>query len=217
MENGRRKNGLVLFGIENTYFSDVAESAIRANLNIVAGIVTGQSENSLAGVPVVLTAEEVSPLLLKHPFLPVHIGPADRIAKVEEARSLGFDTPLTLIDPTSVVSPTASLEDGCYINALNVVASGVELSRFVFVGRNSSIGHHSRLEAFSTVGPGVTIASHCHIDRGVMIGAGATLAPNVTVGVNAIIGAGTVVIRDVPPDVTVVGNPARIIRTAGTR
>ncbi len=213
-QDGRQANGLVLFGIENTYFSDVADSASRADFNILAGIVTGQPDSSLAGVPVVLNTEEVSPMLLKFPFMPVHIGPADRMRKVEEAQRLGFEKTMTLIDPSSVVSPSAALEDGCYVNALSVVASGAELSRFVFVGRSTSIGHHSRLEAYSTLGPGVTIASHCHIDRGVMIGAGATLAPNVTVGANATIGAGTVVIRDVPAGVTVVGNPARIIPNA---
>jgi maltose O-acetyltransferase len=48
-----------------------------------------------------------------------------------------------------------------------------------------------------------------NIGDNVWIGAGAIILPGVTVGHDAIIGAGSVVTREVPPGVTVVGNPAR--------
>ena len=47
------------------------------------------------------------------------------------------------------------------------------------------------------------------IGADVWVGAGALILPGVTVGDGAIIGAGAVVTRDVPTEVTVVGNPAR--------
>jgi maltose O-acetyltransferase len=47
------------------------------------------------------------------------------------------------------------------------------------------------------------------IGRNVWIGGAAIILPGVSVGDNAVIGAGAVVTRDVPPDSTVVGNPAR--------
>ena len=47
----------------------------------------------------------------------------------------------------------------------------------------------------------------------VWIGGGAIICPGVTVGARSIIGAGAVVTRDVPEDVLVVGNPARIVRS----
>jgi acetyltransferase-like isoleucine patch superfamily enzyme len=49
--------------------------------------------------------------------------------------------------------------------------------------------------------------------RGASIGAGAVILPGVTIGERAMVGAGAVVTKDVPPDVVVVGNPARVIRT----
>jgi acetyltransferase-like isoleucine patch superfamily enzyme len=48
--------------------------------------------------------------------------------------------------------------------------------------------------------------------RGASIGAGAVILPGVTVGERAMVGAGAVVTQDVPSDVVVVGNPARITR-----
>ena len=50
------------------------------------------------------------------------------------------------------------------------------------------------------------------IRRGAYIGAGAKVLGPVTVGENARIGANSVVLKDVPPNTTVVGIPARIVR-----
>jgi maltose O-acetyltransferase len=47
------------------------------------------------------------------------------------------------------------------------------------------------------------------IGQNVWIGGGAIILPGVTIGDDAVVGAGAVVTRDVPPGVTVVGNPAR--------
>jgi maltose O-acetyltransferase len=46
----------------------------------------------------------------------------------------------------------------------------------------------------------------------VWVGTGALILKGVTIGSRSIVGAGAVVTRDVPPDVVVAGNPARIIK-----
>ncbi|WP_258436943.1 sugar O-acetyltransferase [Helicobacter monodelphidis] len=46
----------------------------------------------------------------------------------------------------------------------------------------------------------------------VWIGIGATICPGVTIGENSIIAAGSVVTKDIPPNVIVGGNPARVIK-----
>src|SRR5882762_5493075 len=51
------------------------------------------------------------------------------------------------------------------------------------------------------------------IKRGASIGSGATVLSKVVVGENSIVGAGSVVTRDVPPNVIVAGNPAKILRS----
>jgi maltose O-acetyltransferase len=50
------------------------------------------------------------------------------------------------------------------------------------------------------------------IGSDVWVGGGAIICPGVTIGDRAVIGAGSVVTRDIPCDVIVAGNPARIIR-----
>lgn len=56
---------------------------------------------------------------------------------------------------------------------------------------------------------GIEIAHPVTIGANVWIGAGAIIMPGVTLGDRVIVGAGAVVTRDVAPDNTVVGVPAR--------
>ena len=51
------------------------------------------------------------------------------------------------------------------------------------------------------------------IGDNVWLGGGAIVLPGVTIGDNSVVGAGAVVTKDVPADVVVVGNPARVVRT----
>ena len=54
---------------------------------------------------------------------------------------------------------------------------------------------------------------HPTLGNNVMVGAGSIVLGAITVGDGARVGAGSVVVRDVPPNVTVVGNPAQVVRT----
>ena len=51
-----------------------------------------------------------------------------------------------------------------------------------------------------------------HVGRGASIGANATIVCGNNIGAYAFIGAGAVVTKDVPENVIVAGNPAKIIR-----
>lgn len=80
------------------------------------------------------------------------------------------------------------------------------------------------------IGPNVSIYTACHstdpvernsrrewaepvaIGNNVWIGGGAIILPGVNIGDNVTVGAGSVVTNDVPSNVVVAGNPARIIK-----
>jgi maltose O-acetyltransferase len=50
------------------------------------------------------------------------------------------------------------------------------------------------------------------IGDNVWLGGGVIVLPGVTIGANTVVGAGAVVVRDLPPDVVAVGNPARVVK-----
>ena len=151
--------------------------------------------------------------LLTGSYFVTRNNPGQRKAKTEAARRLGFRHLVTIIDPTAVVSTTAEIGTGIYVNAGAAIASQVVLHDNVFVNRLAGIGHHTVLEEFVSVGPGVSMGSKVKIGRGTMVGAGASIAPSVTVGCNTVIAAGAAVHKDVPSNVVVMGNPCRIART----
>ena len=66
------------------------------------------------------------------------------------------------------------------------------------------------------VGPGVVIGRNGDFPvfgDNVYVASNATVVGDITIGSNVIIGAGSVVTKDVPDNVVVVGNPARVIKT----
>lgn len=87
----------------------------------------------------------------------------------------------------------------------------------VVIGETSVIGNDVLMYQGSTLG-GVGTGKgkrHPTIGNNVVIGAGAKVLGNVTVGDNSRVGANSVVVKDVPPDTTVVGVPARAVREEG--
>ena len=126
---------------------------------------------------------------------------------------------------------------GCEIGDETKIGCFVEIQRGAKVGARCKISSHSficggvTLEDGVFIGHGVTFTNDlwpravrpdgtlktggdwkCQatlVKRGASIGSGATLLAGITIGENAMVGAGSLVTKDVLPNTTVAGNPAR--------
>nr|WP_228266430.1 sugar O-acetyltransferase [Ornithinimicrobium ciconiae] len=88
----------------------------------------------------------------------------------------------------------------------------------ITIGRHCQIATHVQLlTPWHPLEPtprrdGLESASPITIGDNVWIGGGAIVLPGVTIGDNSVVGAGSVVTKDVPANVVLVGNPARVVR-----
>jgi serine O-acetyltransferase len=111
--------------------------------------------------------------------------------------------------------------------------TGIEIHPAARIGRRFFIDHGMGVVIGETtvIGNDVTIYQqvtlggtgkrrnkrHPTIEDGVVIGSGAKVLGNITIGKRSQIGSSSVVVKDVPPDCTVVGIPGKIIIRDGRR
>ena len=121
-----------------------------------------------------------------------------------------------VIHPGSIISETATIGLGCFIEPGSIITSFARLSFGVSINRGVTIGHHTTLGDFVTLNPGVHVAGHCSIGNGVQIGIGSVVFNGVRIGSGSIIGGGSVVTKDIPDNVVAWGNPCNVIKPVNT-
>lgn len=105
----------------------------------------------------------------------------------------------TLIGRGSLIDVNVSIDTECC------------LGEFVTILGSSIIGHETRIGNYAHISSFVFIGGRVTIQDDVTIFPHCTILPGVTIGQGATVGAGSVVLKDVPPGVTVFGNPAKRI------
>ena len=96
---------------------------------------------------------------------------------------------------------------------------------FIDHGMGVVIGETAEIGNYVTLFQGVTLGGtgkergkrHPTLGNHVVVGAGAKILGGITIGDNVKIGANSVVLKNVAPNSTVIGVPARVIKTQGER
>jgi serine O-acetyltransferase len=105
------------------------------------------------------------------------------------------------------IHPAARIGQGIMLDH----ATGIVIGETAEIGDMSSLLHGVTLGGSGKEGGD----RHPKVGRCVMIGAGAKILGNIKVGNCARVAAGSVVLKDVPPNTTVAGVPARVVGKAG--
>jgi UDP-3-O-[3-hydroxymyristoyl] glucosamine N-acyltransferase LpxD len=97
----------------------------------------------------------------------------------------------------------SAISKGVFKNTL--IHSHVKIDNLVHIAHNCEIGFRSLIIAHAEISGSVVVCDDC------WVGAGCCTKQKIKIGNKALIGVGAVVVKDVSPDVTVVGNPAKEI------
>ena len=101
------------------------------------------------------------------------------------------------------------IQDGACLSPFVTLTSNIYIGRCFHANLYSYVEHDCKIGDFVTFAPGAKVNGNVTIGDHAYIGSGAMIRQGVAIGAGAIVGMGAVVTRDVPPGVTVVGNPAK--------
>lgn len=118
----------------------------------------------------------------------------------------------TLIDPSATISPFAIINEGCIISPWVLVSSGAFIDSNCLIQTYVNIGHDIRIGRHSVFSSCVCPGGFDVFGEKVYIGMGSLIREKLNIGDNVIISMGSSVFNDIPSDVIVMGNPARVIR-----
>ena len=113
--------------------------------------------------------------------------------------------PLAIISSTSTIGISSYIAPGAIIQAQVVIGNGV------ICNTACVIEHECIIDDFAHIAPSAVLCGNVHVGEASFVGAGAVINQGIKIGTGAIIGSGAVVIKDVPDNCVVVGNPAREI------
>lgn len=115
----------------------------------------------------------------------------------------------TVVHPTCSVSRHAAIGPGSVLLSQVAVGARASIGAFCTVLQGCIISHDSVVGDFATLAGGVCLSGGCRIGSNAYVGCRAALREGMEVGARALVGMGSIVVKDVPPDAVVFGNPAR--------
>ena len=128
----------------------------------------------------------------------------------KKVKENGFSIP-TLIHPSSIISPSAKIEEGTVVMPNVVVNAKAYIGKCAILNSSCVVEHESIIGDFVHISPKVSIAGDVKIGNFTHIGIGSNVIQGIIIGSNVIVGGGSMVILNIDDNQKVVGIPAHPI------
>lgn len=142
--------------------------------------------------------------------------PTAREALFQKALAHGLQI-ATLVHPKTSIPDCALIGRGVVLCEHVTICSDVVIEDNAYIQPLVQISHDCKIGRSAVLSPHAALAGLCVIGEQAYVGMGALVKEKVTIGEKAVVGMGSVVLKDVPQNVVVVGNPARIIRKSDAK
>jgi acetyltransferase EpsM len=118
----------------------------------------------------------------------------------------------TLIHPSAVISPKATIGEGTVVMPVCVVNSPAKIGRHCIINTAAVVEHDNIIGDFTHLSPRSALCGTVKVGEMCHIGSGAVVIHNKTICDKCIIGAGATVVDDITECGTYVGTPAKRIK-----
>jgi len=151
--------------------------------------------------------------------IPIALGVGEnrvRAKLFERVLKAGFEV-VTLIHPSAIVSPSATIGEGTVIMPNAVVNAKASLGDGVILNTSCVVEHQCKIESFAHISPNVALAGGVKVGKYTHIGIGSNVIQGIMIGENVRVGGGSMVIRDIEDNQKVAGVPAKAMYHTGVR
>lgn len=119
---------------------------------------------------------------------------------------------VTVTHPSAAVSRHAHLGWGVALFPGVTVGTHALIGNHVIALPGAILSHDSEVGEFTCIAGGASVSGMARVGTACYLGTNCSIGIGVTLGNNVLVGMGAVVLRDVPENTVVVGNPARALR-----
>ncbi len=119
---------------------------------------------------------------------------------------------MTVIHPHATIARDVKMGRGTVVFAGVVVNAGSVIGNDVILNTGSTVDHDCTVKSHAHICPGAHLGGTVRVGEGAFVGIGSTVIQDRTIGAWSTVGGGSAVIRDVPPNTTVAGVPAVVLR-----
>lgn len=126
----------------------------------------------------------------------------------EIVKKSGFEV-MSLVHPSSIISPSAIIGKGTVVMPNVVLNAKATVGDGVILNSSCSVEHECIIDDFVHISPNVALAGDVKVGKYTHIGIGSQVIQGIIIGNNTVIGAGSTIVKNIGNFKKAYGNPCR--------